>query len=97
MLRSVGMTKGGFNRMMNYECVFYGLKALLFGLPIAFVMNLLIYGSLEGGVDIGFSLPWTHIIISVVSVFLVVFITMMYSMRKVKAENTVDALKNDNL
>ena len=27
MLKSVGITKRGFNKMLNYECLFYGLKA----------------------------------------------------------------------
>lgn len=26
MLKSVGMTQRGFNRMMNYECILYGAK-----------------------------------------------------------------------
>lgn len=30
-LKSVGMTRKGFNRMMNYECLLYGLRALLVG------------------------------------------------------------------
>ena len=28
MLKSVGMTQKGFRRMMNYECLLYGSKAL---------------------------------------------------------------------
>ena len=35
--------------------------------------------------------------IAVLSVFLVVFATMMYSMSKVKKDNPIDALKNENL
>lgn len=33
MLRSVGMTQKGFDRMMCYECLMYGTKALCWGLP----------------------------------------------------------------
>ncbi len=35
MLKSVGMTSRGFNRMMNYECVLYGSRALFLGLPVS--------------------------------------------------------------
>ena len=35
MLKSVGMTQKGFHRMMNYECLLYGSKALLLGLPVS--------------------------------------------------------------
>ena len=44
-----------------------------------------------------FTLPWAANLIASASVFLVVFVTMMYSMSKVKKENIVDALKNENL
>ena len=49
------------------------------------------------GYEAQFHLPWTAIGIAVLSVFLVVFITMMYSMRKIKKDNPIDALKNENL
>ena len=48
-------------------------------------------------VRINRGLPWAAIGIAVLSVFLVVFATMMYSMSKVKKDNPIDALKNENL
>ena len=97
MLQSVGMTPRGFKRMMNYECILYGVKALFYGLPTAFLIVFLIYRSVTGGVDTALIIPWNSVIISVVSVFLVVFITMLYSMREIKRRNVIDALKNENL
>lgn len=35
MLKSVGMTQKGFNKMMNFECLLYGSRALLYGLPVS--------------------------------------------------------------
>ena len=95
MLRSVGMTDKDFNRMMNYECIFYGLKALLFGLPVAGIVTYFIYNAVMNGVDVAFSLPWSSIAISIFSVFFVVFVTIAYSARKVKQSNVVDALRNE--
>jgi len=95
MLRSVGMTDNGFNRMMNYECIFYGLKALLFGLPAAITVSYLIYKSVIAGAEVPFSLPWSSIGISVFSVFFIVFITMLYAMGKIKKANVIDALRDD--
>ena len=95
MLRSVGMTNRGFNKMMNFECIFYGLKSLLYGLPTAIFIVFLLYKSVMAGADVPFTLPWLSIAISIFSVFLVVFITMLYSVSKVKRENTIDALKSD--
>lgn len=95
ILRSVGMTGRGLRRMMNYECLLYGTKSLIFGVPVAFFVTYLIFRSISAGYDIGFYLPWSAVAIAVGSVFLVVFATMMYSMSIVKRDNPIDALKNE--
>ena len=97
MLKSVGMTTKGFNRMMNFECILYGTRALLFGLPVSVGISYLIHLAVSEGYQKEFTLPWVAIGIAVLSVFLVVFVTMMYSMSKVKKDNPIDALKNENL
>ena len=97
MLKSVGMTQKGFSRMMNYECLLYGSKALLLGLPVSCGITYLIYRAVTKAYEISFRLPWAAIGIAVLSVFLVVFATMMYSMSKIKKDNPIDALKNENL
>ena len=95
MLKSVGMTQKGFNKMLNFECIFYGLKALFYGLPVAIGVTYLIHLSVNNGVDMNFYLPTSSMIISVFSVFFVVFISMMYSMSKIRNENILDALKSE--
>uniref|UniRef100_UPI004055FC38 ABC transporter permease n=1 Tax=Agathobacter sp. TaxID=2021311 RepID=UPI004055FC38 len=97
MLKSVGMTQKAFNKMMNFECLLYGSRALLYGLPVSCGVTYLIYLAIMEGYEAKFHLPWTAIGIAVLSVFLVVFITMMYSMSKIKKDNPIDALKNENL
>lgn len=97
MLKSVGMSDRSFNRMMRFECAFYGMRALLVGLPLAIVFSWLIYkGMIIGGADgINFVLPWASIGISVFSVLLVIFVTMMYAVSKIRKENIIDALRDD--
>lgn len=97
MLRSMGMSEHAFQKMMNFECAIYGMRALLFGLPLALLCTYLIYKSMViGGAEgISFQLPWSSIGISVFSVFLVVFVTMLYATNKLKKENIIDALRDD--
>ena len=97
MLRSVGMSDRDFNKMMRFECVFYGMRALLFGLPLAVVSSWLIHRGMfaAGAEGIDFTLPWASIGISVCSVLLVIFVTMMYAVSKIKKENIIDALRDD--
>ena len=97
MLKSVGMTSKGMKKMLNYECVLYGTKALLYGLPASAGVTYLIYRSINKGIDTPFTMPWKAVIIAVMSVFIVVFSTMMYSMNKIRKDNPIDALKNENL
>lgn len=95
MLRSVGMTNRGFNKMMNYECLLYGTKALIFGIPAAFALTYLMFRSVNQGMDVDFYLPWSAVAIAVGSVFLVVFATMMYAMSGIRRDNPIEAMKNE--
>ena len=97
MLRSVGLTGGGFRRMMNFECIRYGVLGLAWGLPAAVAVTFLIWRNVSGAYEIGFYIPWYSVIIAVGSVFAVVFASMMYSMSMIKKDNPIDALKNENL
>ena len=97
MLRSVGMTPKGLRRMMGYECLLYGSRALLYGLPTACGVTYLIYGAIMEGYETTFRLPWKALGIASLSVFLVVGATMMYAIHKVKQDNPIDALRNENL
>ena len=91
------MTEKGFNKMMNYECLLYGSRALLLGLPVSVGITYLIYRITTSGFAIEFHLPWSAMAIAIFSVFLVVFVTMVYAMRKIKKDNPIDALKNENI
>ncbi|OAA88371.1 ABC transporter permease [Clostridium ljungdahlii] len=94
MLRSVGMSDHDFQKMMNFECIFYGMKALLFGLPLAIILSWIMHKVMSGD-STHFVMPWGSIGISVFGVLFIVFITMMYSISKVKKENIIDALRDD--
>ncbi|MBC8570878.1 FtsX-like permease family protein [Zongyangia hominis] len=97
MLQSVGMTPKGFNRMIRFESIFYGLKALLYGLPISGAAILAMNAALTSGFRLDLIIPWSSVLIVVVGVFLVVGMTMLYSGRKVKKENIIDSLKMENI
>jgi len=97
MLRSVGMSQRDFHRMTNYECLLYGTRALLYGLPAACGVTYLIYRAMLEGYETAFHPPWAAMGVATASVFLVVFITMVYATGKLKAEDPIHALKNENL
>lgn len=96
MLYSTGLSPKGRKRMMNYECVLYGLKAVLFGIPLSVLFTAAIYFVILRGVDIYFVLPFEAMGLSILCVFAVVFATMLYTMRKLGKENILDVLKEDH-
>jgi putative ABC transport system permease protein len=95
MLKSVGITPQGFNKMINYESMFYGLKAVLFGIPVSFAVMYVMYLVLNIKFGFIFTLPWIDICIAVIAVFVIVGISMLYSGAKIKKENIIDVLKQD--
>ncbi|WP_195573971.1 ABC transporter permease [Paenibacillus sp. 1001270B_150601_E10] len=97
MLKSVGMTPKGFSKMMNYENIFYGIKSLLFGLPVSLAVMVLIYNAFSNKFSYGFTLPWMSILSVIVAVFVIVGSAIAYSGAKVKKENIIDALKQENI
>ncbi len=97
MLRSVGMTPESFNRMIRFESIFYGLKALWWGLPISLAVSLLLHYMQADVFDVGFTMPWASYGAAIVLIFAIVGVTMLYSSAKIKKENIIDALKSETM
>lgn len=96
MLKSTGLSPKGFRIMMCYECLLYGLKGLLYGLPVSILITYWIFLKISDGLETSFYIPWPSLVIAIGSVFLVVGCTMIYSMHKIGKENIMDILKNEN-
>lgn len=97
-LKSVGMTKKEFNRMIRLESFFYGMKSLLIGLPIGILLSYLIFKSLTSGtLVIKYQLPWGGIIISILAVFILIFFIMRYSINKINKQNVIETIRNENI
>ena len=97
MLKSIGLSNKGFSKMMNLECIIYGLKGLLWGLPISILVTFLIHRVTNRVYESGFYIPWHSLVIAVGSVFVVIFAAMWYAAAKIKKDNVVETLKNENL
>lgn len=98
MLKSVGMTKKEFNRMIRLESLFYGIKSLLIGIPLGILGGIGIFFAFgEGNLALDFVIPWKAIIISIVFVFVVVWMIMKYSVNKVGKQNIIETIRNDNI
>lgn len=97
MLKSVGMTKKEFNKMIRLESVFYGTKSLLIGLPIGIGLSYLIFKALSSRVEFTYILPVNGVIISIIAVFLLVWSIMKFSLSKINKQNIIETIRRDNI
>ena len=97
VLSSVGMTPKEMNRMLGFECLLYGGKALLYGIPVSLLVTWEIYRVVQSSIDTSFYVPAPSIVIAVFSVFAVVFATMLYARGRMKHENIIDSIRQESL
>lgn len=96
-LRSVGLSKRDFGRMLRFECLIYGYKGLFWGLLFSAGMSYLIFQATDSAVEQQFYMPWGSVAVAVGSVFAVVFASMFYAAGKIRNDAPADALKDETL
>ena len=97
MLKSIGMTKNEFNKMINLESIMYSTKALIIGIPLGILGSFAIYKAFANGSDYGYLFPWQAIIIAILVVFFLVSLIMHFALRKTRNENIIDVIKDENI
>lgn len=98
VLRSIGLTNRGFNKILFFESLFFGMKSLIFAIPVSIGITVLIHYAIADMVSIStIIIPWKYIIISIVSVFVIVLLTMMYSTSKIKKHNIIEQIREENI
>lgn len=97
MLKAVGMTSVEFNKMIRLESLFYGLKSLLIGVPIGIGFSYWIYTGFNNSVETAYQLPFVAIGIAVLFVFVIVGLTMKYSLNKIDKQNIIETIREDNI
>jgi len=97
-LKSIGMTNDEFNRMIRLETLFYCGKSLFIGLPIGILVTYIIYKLFnQGELIVKYVFPWSAIIIVCFILFILIFTIMKYSLNKIKSQNTIETIRNENI
>ncbi len=97
MLKSVGMTKQEFNRMIRLESILYSSKSLIIGVPLGIALSYVIYKAIANSFDYGYIFPLKAVIIAIVTVAILVFAIMSYSVKQVNKQNIIETIRNDNI
>lgn len=95
-LKSIGMTKKEFNRMIRLESFLYGSKSLIIGIPIGTALSYLIYKKFST-LTMVYCLPYKGIIISTVVVALLITFIMKFSLNKINKQNIIETIRKDNI
>lgn len=95
MLKSVGMTPKEFKKTLIFESMFYGLFGLLFGVPLSLVINRVVGYIISKDNPIPFSVNIWLYLIACVAVFVIIGLTMIYSLKLIKNNSIIDSLKDD--
>lgn len=97
MLKSVGMTKREFNRMVNLETIFYGTKSWIYGVIMGLLGTFALYKAFSMKKEDGLYIPVNAILISALFVFLFVFVIMRYSIKKINKQNTIETIRKETV
>lgn len=98
-LRSIGMTNSEFDRMITLESFFYSFKSLAIGIPLGLGIGVGGYfwlHSMSNGV-VKYSFPIMPLLLAIGAVGLLVWLIMTVSIRKVRNQNVIETIRNDNI
>lgn len=98
ILRSIGMTDKQFAGMVRLESVFISVKALVIGVPLGILISYLLCVIMNRMDDaIIYELPYKAIILCIVVVIMLIYAIMKLSMTKLRHNNIIETIKNENL
>ena len=97
MLKSVGMTTNEFNKMIRLESLFMGIKSLIYGLPIGTILAFILLKLIVKNIPIQIKFPIVQILIATIGVFVLLFIIMNYSIKKINKQNIIETIRNENI
>lgn len=96
-LRSVGMTDKEFKKMIWYESFLYGTKSLLYGVPVGLGLSYIFYRQFTNILEMSYIVPYQQVIICILFVFIIVCLTMQYSVKKVEKQNIIETIRSENI
>lgn len=83
--------------MIFFESIMFGIKSLFYVIFVGPLLSFIISNNMNKLVSGEFYLSIKSIIISILGVFIIVLITMFYSTNKIKQENILEAIREENI
>lgn len=97
IIKSIGVTPGGFNKMIYLESLLYGALSLIYGIPLGIALVMLMNFILGDVISFGLVLPWKAMIICVIGVFVITFISSYIPIKKINKENIIENIRQESI
>ena len=97
IIKSIGVTPGGFNKMIYLESLLYGVLALIYGIPLGIALVIVMNGIIGDMISFGLVLPWKAMVISVIGIFVITFISSYIPMKKINKENIIENIRQESI
>lgn len=97
VIKSIGVTPSGFNKIIYLESFLYGILSLLYGVPIGIALNVLMCKIVGNMISFDVMIPYKSIFISVVGIFVITFIASYIPMKKINKENIMDNIRQESI
>ena len=94
VLRSVGITSEGLNRMLNLESLLCSIKSLVYGVPPGILGSYLLYRAFSLPVKLDYMIPWLPILQCTLGVMAITWGIMRYSMSRVQCDNIIETIRS---
>lgn len=96
-LKSIGMTKKQMRKMLDFESILYGIKVIIYGILVSYLLMKLLKYMLRANATVDVSISLKSIIYVVVGVLVIIFTTMRYARTKIDDMNIIDVIKKGSM
>jgi len=100
VLRSIGLSKKGLNKMIKLEALFLGIRTLMYSIPISLVLvifQMLLSKNISENNKILIDFPINTYIIAVVGIFIIILIIQKYSLNKIKNKSIIASIRKESI
>lgn len=96
VLKSIGMTSKGLQKMLNLESVLCSAKALVIGLPAGILLTYLISIPIKAAYPIPYELPVMSILLCALGVLVITFGTTKMAVHKLRGQNIIETIRQES-
>ena len=93
VLKSVGMTTEGLQKMLLSESVICTIKAIVWGVPLGILIPYMINVVIRQAVPVLYEVPWGLLMFSISGIFILIFAVTFGTVYKLRRQNLIESIR----